>query len=336
VGYFDGDGHRDAVVLAASQLALFPGNGDGTFATKVVLATLTGGPPMWASGAMTTADLDGDGVLDILHVAGTSIVVRINNGDGTFAPPATYDVAAVARAVVAAPLDIGLSNDVAVLDENGAIHLFANSGDGTLQARTSLITATDSGAASLAVAEVTGDGNYDLVTGAVGVAFSNVWIYSGHGDLTFDAGVPRGAGSSPQGLAVADVGGNGSSEIIVGNTAGRNTVSVLAGHNDGAFDVPVPYASAPDPVTVLAADVTGDQLPDVITASYSDSVVGNLSFFAARPDGTLAPAVNHSWCTAACETLGLAAGDLDSDKRADIVAVNHAQGTLQVLLSRCP
>ena len=73
VGDFTGDGINDVVVLGSSQLTVLTGKGDGTLSQTI--------PPVIGYGqALATADLDGDGALDLVAVNSLGVVRFMNNG----------------------------------------------------------------------------------------------------------------------------------------------------------------------------------------------------------------------------------------------------------------
>jgi hypothetical protein len=89
------DGRPDILAEGAGQsgatnLSVFPGNGDGTFGTPAVTALEDGG-----SDTIAVGDIDLDGNLDVVSggCCGLSYTdVLIGNGDGTFANPANQEL----------------------------------------------------------------------------------------------------------------------------------------------------------------------------------------------------------------------------------------------------
>ncbi|HXE55020.1 MAG TPA: VCBS repeat-containing protein, partial [Tepidisphaeraceae bacterium] len=90
VGDFNGDGKLDLAMVppgtAAGQIAILPGNGNGTFATPASVVVNAGGGTVTA---LAAADVDGDGKLDLIAATtqnGNSPAINIltGNGNNTF------------------------------------------------------------------------------------------------------------------------------------------------------------------------------------------------------------------------------------------------------------
>src|SRR4029077_10259137 len=89
-----------------------------------------------------------------------------------------------------------------------------------------------SGPASVAVADVNGEGKPDLVVGNRNA--STVTVLLGNGNGTFQAPVALGAGKNRYSAAVADLTGDGSLDVITTSVL-KNTVTVQLGNGDGTF-----------------------------------------------------------------------------------------------------
>ncbi|MBS2029706.1 MAG: VCBS repeat-containing protein [Deltaproteobacteria bacterium] len=165
IGDFNGDGLAD--VAARDQL--FLGNGDGTFRAPIDI-----GPGF----ATSAADLDGDGLLDLVQVGGatpdggcalTQLTVRKGFGDGGFGAPEVYALPLVPQLAVAGRFTGGAHPDLAVVSAGtlGAtldrVFLLRNDGTGRF---TLDVQSYDLGKAGhpqqAAVGDLNGDGLDDL------------------------------------------------------------------------------------------------------------------------------------------------------------------------------
>lgn len=89
VGDFNGDGKADFVTPSH----LLMGNGDGTFQAPIGYAG-TGGD------FIVSADVNGDGKLDVVGTGSSTVGVVLGNGDGTFHAVLTYTVGTSPQSVV--------------------------------------------------------------------------------------------------------------------------------------------------------------------------------------------------------------------------------------------
>jgi len=225
VGDFNGDGKPDVLVTAnggevggSNVIYLLLNKGDGTLEPAVAIDTPTTSPVGLAVG-----DLNGDGKLDFVvttaSIASASsstageMLVYLGKGDGTFANAVSYGPGFRPSAVAIADMNKDGKPDVIVgsTDQNytqGTLSVYLGKGDGSLESPQTLTT-PDATFTSLAVADINGDGNPDVVMGQnlADVAFGN-------GDGTLQAPYAIGVGSAPQAVVAADVNGDRRPDLI--------------------------------------------------------------------------------------------------------------------------
>jgi hypothetical protein len=224
-GDYDEDGHVDLVVgRTTGNVAFVKGNGDGTFQAPTVFAWKLEFFNAWAFAA---GDVNGDGMLDVVfgsNAAGTDTggVTRVNdgdvrylvgNGDGTFSTATNYVRSGITFNAGTLIADVG----------------------------------TDTG--SIAVGDIDGDADLDIVSGTIDGANSAVKLLRNNGGGAFAAPAnvisqatacatpcapiyfpAISTQNSPWGLALADADGDADADLWVGDRA----LYVYLYRNDGA------------------------------------------------------------------------------------------------------
>jgi len=139
--------------------------------------------------------------------------------------------------------------------------------------------------------------------------------------------------TSPLGLALGDVNGDGRLDIVTANQDGNN-VSVLLGQATpvGSFAPASTYTTGPNtrPTGIALGDVNGDGRLDIVTGNQQAGTVGVLLGLPAAPGSFAAPTVYSS---GGSTPNILALGDLNGDGRLDIAVGNTGAGNVGVLLN---
>jgi hypothetical protein len=285
-----GNGKLDIVTAnaASSTVSVLLGNGNGTFATAVNYAT--------GSDPVSVAIGNFNGKPDIVTVSGTSgtVSVLLGNGDGTFQPAASYFVPGAASAVAVGDfnndgkLDLAVTNSLPstvsyygylIPGQNEVTVLLGNGTGGFTTGNSYNLPGTGS---ALAVADLTGNGNLDLVT--ANGSDNSVSVLLGNGNGTFqNPATYYGTTSDPVGLTLADVNGDGKPDIITAN-AGNNTVSVLLNYGSGNFEPGGSFAVGSSPSSVAAGDFNGNGLADLAVANSASNNVSVLQNTGSWPE----------------------------------------------------
>ncbi len=321
----NGDSKPDVVVANESSdtVSVLLNNGDGTFAAKVDYAT--GLAPQ----ALTTADFNGDGKLDlaVADKGDKKVAVLLNAGNGTFAAKVDYAVTGQPTAIVAADVNGDGKRDLLVTNDNdtNTLSVLLGVGDGTFAAKVDY--ATGAAPRAVATADVNGDGNLDAVTANWGS--STVSVLLGNGDGTFAAKVDYNLAPEaidPCSLSLADVNGDGKSDIMVANRY-TDSISVLMNSGDGTFAAKVNYSAGDAPRSVTSADLNGDSKPDMMVVN---EISNNLSVLLNKSDGTFAEQKIYALGTAPRAVVAL---DVNGDGMSDVLALNKTDNKLVVMLN---
>jgi hypothetical protein len=259
--------------------------------------------------AVAVADLDGDGLADIVATAGRPVEWEQDSA------PSAWRVRNIPP---------------------GSVHVLLQNRDGTFSERQPGRTVgrlpTD-----VVLADVDGDGAIDMLVCTQGLAAlddrGGVAVLYGDGRGRFAAPIRLAAANHPQSLAVGDVDRNGRPDIVVVNVnrpdlGEGGDVSVLLQADRRRF-VPLPdrLPVGDLPYGVVLEDFTGDGQPDILVSN----VLGkSISLLAGAGDGGFAAAEFVPLGTAA--PGGLAVGDIDGDGRPDLVTGNLVTNDVTVLM----
>jgi sugar lactone lactonase YvrE len=215
------DGRIDLVVCGpvseSGSTVILLGNGDGTF---------TKSPSTTFGNVLAVADLNGDRIPDLITVGSSGVIASLGNGDGTFRSGGSLPASSVGYPVAT----VGDFNgdgipDVALMPTSySAATLFLGKGDGTFTAMPSGSNFAVNEPEAIAATDFNGDGKLDLVI-TNGNSYSNLQnpdliVLLGNGDGTFNTvpGDIQLASTGP--LAVVDLTGSGTSDVVVGTASG--------------------------------------------------------------------------------------------------------------------
>ncbi|MGH8174208.1 MAG: beta strand repeat-containing protein, partial [Rhodanobacteraceae bacterium] len=338
LGDTDGDGNADLAATGFDETTIlyFTGDGAGGFTGP---ATYDIGAAQFPR-AIVLADVTGDGKLDIVtaNAESNNVSVLAGDGAGVFADALNFDSGVAPNGLAVG--DVTGDGNIDLVTANSVsldVSVLAGDGDGGFAAPVSYSIGADAIPFSVAVGDVTGDGNADIVTANAGTDGSefpppelpgSVSIFVSDGSGSFAAALQRSAGAGDgraHGVAIGDITGDGANDIVVTRPI-ANTAAILASDGAGGFADAVTRRTSVGPTPVAIADVTGDGALDVVAAN---AVSASISVLPGDGAGEVGFAGNHDAGTTA---FWVASGDLDDDGAADVVTANLTSNDVSVLL----
>ncbi|MEM7201310.1 MAG: VCBS repeat-containing protein [Planctomycetota bacterium] len=279
--------------------------------------------------AITAADLDGDGDVDVAAANNRSEDVSIlrQEASGAFTAEPPLPTTEIPDFIVAADLDgNGL---VDLLTAGGRIisgeltMFFQGVARGFPTGLTLPLVATP---AALAAGDLDGDGDLDLVAGNGTLGFDGelVMLYQ-DAPRTFSAALIQGAGRDPVALVIADLDGNGGQDVITANDD-VDRLEVRYQDTPRQFTTAVELPTGDAPNDVAAADVDGDGDLDLVVANSRSN---DITIFLQD-----APRLFTAQPVLATERFptSIVATDLDGDGDLDLATTSGANNNIAVFL----
>jgi len=330
IGDFNRDGRNDVAVTVDTQdrIAIYLGNGDGTFSLNQSIQTGNGTGP----DGLIAADIDGDLSPDLIVALHNSNTVRsyMNGGTGNFAVGSNVATGADPSSISGFDLDGDGDMDFATANRDGNnVTVIRNSG-GAL----ALVGNVASGGAE---PRGVASGDFDR-NGTVDLAVTNhdsrsISILNGAGGLTYTLGatlsVP--ASTRPDGIASGDLDGDGDIDLAVAiSDDAFNVVSVYS-NNGGTFTGPVSFNSGGlNPSHIALSDLDLDGLLDVVVANEDSGNIGILRSTTSAGAISLGAAMV---IVTGAHPEQFSIGDLDGDRVLDIAVPNRDANTTTILLN---
>ncbi len=284
VGDFNEDGKPDLAVansgvVGAGGVRILIGNGDGTYTAGASLTT--GSNPF----AITTADFNGDGHLDLAvsNASDGTITVFLGNGNGTFGAGRTITVGTLPQQIVPGDFNEDGILDLAVTNEtDGTVSILLGNGDGTFQGQSTFSTGGSGTPIGLITADFNKDNHLDLA--AVNASDVAILLGNGSGSFTLNSNPTTGSGDLIAGV-VGDYNGDGNLDLVLSDrTAGEAFLFLGAGN--GTFGSATTFTTASGAFGVATADFNGDGALDLAVANGN---ANNVSIFLQTLPVSLAP-----------------------------------------------
>ena len=348
---FDDDGTTDIAVLlqgnqSFGEVWILYGNGDCTFSAPpfpadAVVATGAG------SSAIVVADFNGDGNADIgvTNATGNDVSILRGSAEGDFQevlprlsvvdpslPPTSGGEGRVVEPVGIGAADFNGDSvaDLAVVNRNtDQVVLLLGNGDATFAApRFFPSGSAGSSPTSIALGDVDGDGNADVVVANNRSSDASVLLGDGSGSLQ----LPRVfvADQEPLAVGTANLDGDGRLDVIVSSRGNQGpTAAVLLGLGGGGLRSVENVPSDPSPTDVAVGDLDHDGLPDLAVAHGTGLVL----LARAQPGGGFRPFI-HGELDVDGNVSAIVASDFDGDLVTDIVVAKDDEGEIGFLRGR--
>lgn len=278
---FDGDGVEDLAIVSRGLLnpqagfinsVTESGNGSEGPGFLTLVRGLGGARHHAANrvvstfaGAIRLADIDGDGVIDLLEGREFGVFVRKNSGDGLFGTLIfgllTEGLRTVGQSFAVGQLDSGSAVDMVAASDQGLKVAFGN-GSGFF----TLFQVVDSNTIrTVDLVDVTGDGRLDAVAGGSATGPTDrAYVYFGDGAGGFTLSAYTEIPKSPVAVTVADFDGDGTDDAAFACRDGRAVAVVLLDPDLGIRETRVIDLDGPV-LSVRSGVLTGNATPSIVT-----------------------------------------------------------------------
>lgn len=267
IGDVNNDGRDDIVVgIAGIGIEVFLQNASGTLAPKTDYANVS-------SSRLKIADMDGDGLLDVVG-GGAGVSILYQNPDNTLSSP---EVTALTPSGFVNDLKIsdvnndGLPDAIIVNQQSGSdIGILLQSPSGGLSSPTYHPRPSVFSLGGVAVGDMNADSVADIVVSTyANRPLASIGVFTQNTSGQFEMTASHGSYDCPRQLDFGDLNSDGLADIVVQHQ-GWNAVGVyLQGAGGGLLPeqlYAMPSFSKNNPQSLAIGDINGDGIPDIAIA----------------------------------------------------------------------
>jgi hypothetical protein len=266
-----------------------------------------------------TADLNGDGKLDLAILPDNELLVSLGDGRGHFSAPLAYDQGGFLTLLTFGDFNGDGFPDIVVVDFPG-IDVLLNDGAGGFP--TTLFINTGPEPAGVAVADFNGDGKLDIAVSDF--QLNLVSFYAGDGAGGFAAPVSFATGTSPSRIVAGDFDGDHVPDLAVAEY-GSMDLRIFKGRGNGHFTRGAIYPLGGNAEGLVTTDFNNDGNLD-LAVNVFNFPPNHVAVFLGSGSGTF----TQSASIPGDVFWGLATADLNNDGNADVAfpgsAINVALG----------
>lgn len=309
-----------AVCAMAFALLAGPAQAELFMSSPITIAN-PGGPIR-----VRTADLNADGIVDVMVVnsTGNSVSVYLGTGGGAFQPRTNYPVGAGPTDMEVLDINNDGKLDLVILDTAGnSVSVLRGNGNGTFAPAETYPVGINPTRMTTFKSSSSNLGR--IVTVNTGSNSISYLVVQGNGSFGTTVNFP--VGSAPNYVLNSDLDGDGISEFIVSN-GGDGTITVVTRNPaTGVLANGVSYSVGINPTGIASGDGNGDGKRDIIVTNAGSNTI---SVLFGNGDRTLQSALTFG---TGPNPQQVVTADLDGDGLTDAV-VRNGDGSYTVFLSK--
>ncbi len=300
-------------------LAVMTGNGEGHFHNKQTI------PVPLEPTSIAVADLNHDDLPDVVfNSKGNDLFgVLMGMGKGKFLPLRKFQTGSVPLSIIIDDFNADSHPDVVVTLTFSKMEVHLGTGDGNFKMGDTYKTGSRS--LSGVSGDFNNDGHKDLALAVHSSNASDIHVFAGHSDGTFQLVTRAAKNLRCLVLIKGDLNKDGIDDLIAASSQGDN-MYWMPSRGDGTFEDGIPFSGGGGPISLASADFDADGQADIVVASSSFSLITRF------PDGRFRFPV-RDYVTGGTP-LSLTTGDFNQDGLPDVAVVSNTEGTVEVFLGR--